>query len=422
MQKERAHLHGSRLLRIFGFAAYPVAPRPCKKSELICMALGFCVYSQAFFFLEEQMKDLVFSKLVFVLLLLVLTGGGCGRIMAQATGLPVAESRTSEDRVDVKSDEGEAQKESFNAGEMILGHITDKHSWHICDWKGKAVEVHLPVILLYEGRLHCFSSARFENPSHAYDGFQLRKEAPHMGRIVAVEAGADGQLRIAEKLPLDFSITKTVAAMMVSTLFLVILFFFVVRNYKRRGEQAPKGVAALFEPVYLFVRDEVVYANLGKEHGDRYLPYLATLFFFIFLGNFLGIVPFFPFGANITGNISVTLVLALLTFLITMGSSTKAYWKHTFNTPGVPMWMKFPIPLMPAIELMEIFTKPFVLMIRLFANMTAGHIIILGFVSLVLIFGQQSVALGWAVSPLTIIFGLFADALELLVSFIQLSV
>lgn len=312
-----------------------------------------------------------------------------------------------------------AMQESFNAGDMILEHVVDKHSWHICDWKGKHVQVHLPVILWYEGRLHCFSSARFENPSHAYGQFQLRQENPCKGKIVALETGSDGQRRIAGKRPLDFSITKTVAAMMASTLLLAILFVFIVRNYKKRGEKPPKGVAALFEPVYLFVRDEVVYANLGKEHGDKYLPYLATLFFFIFLGNFLGIVPFFPFGANVTGNVSVTLVLALLTFAITMGSSTKAYWKHTFNTPGVPMWMKFPLPLMPLIELMEIFTKPFVLMVRLFANMTAGHIIILGFVSLVLIFGQQSVALGWAVSPLTILFGLFADALELLVSFIQ---
>lgn len=312
-----------------------------------------------------------------------------------------------------------AMQESFNAGDMILEHVVDKHSWHICDWKGKHVQVHLPVILWYEGRLHCFSSARFENPSHTYGQFQLRQENPCKGKIVALETGSDGQRRIAGKRPLDFSITKTVAAMMASTLLLAILFVFIVRNYKKRGEKPPKGVAALFEPVYLFVRDEVVYANLGKEHGDKYLPYLATLFFFIFLGNFLGIVPFFPFGANVTGNVSVTLVLALLTFAITMGSSTKAYWKHTFNTPGVPMWMKFPLPLMPLIELMEIFTKPFVLMVRLFANMTAGHIIILGFVSLVLIFGQQSVALGWALSPLTILFGLFADALELLVSFIQ---
>ena len=356
--------------------------------------------------MEKEMKALLFRRLgLFVILLAFFSPLSGARLVAQTAGDGRAEAMQTE--------------EGFNAGEMILDHVVDKHSWHICDWKGKHVEVPLPVILFHEGRLYCFSSARFDNPEHSHAGFQLREEAPYKGKIVALEAGPDGKSRIAEKLPLDFSITKTVMAMMVSTLVLVILFVFIVRNYKKRGEKPPKGIAALFEPVYLFVRDEVVYANLGKEHGDKYLPYLATLFFFIFLGNFLGIVPFFPFGANMTGNISVTLVLALLTFLITMGSSTKTYWKHTFNTPGVPMWMKFPLPLMPLIEVMEIFIKPFVLMIRLFANMTAGHIIILGFVSLTLIFGEQSTALGFAVSPLTLVFGLFADALELLVSFIQ---
>lgn len=310
-------------------------------------------------------------------------------------------------------------RESFNAGELILDHVTDKHSWHICDWKGRKVELHLPVILIYEGRIHAFSSARFENPQHVYGKFQLRKEDPYKGKIVALETDGEGIRQIAAKKPLDFSITKTVFGLMVSCVIILILFFFIVRSYKKNGEKAPRGVAALFEPVFLFVRNEVVYANLGKKQGDRFLPYMATLFFFILLGNLLGIVPFFPFGANVTGNISVTFVLAFLTYMITMAHSTKKFWVHTFNNPGVPMFMKFPLPLMPLIEAMELITKPFVLMIRLFANMTAGHIIILGFVSLVLIFGATSAALGLVVSPLTVIFGLFADALELLVSFIQ---
>ena len=312
-----------------------------------------------------------------------------------------------------------AGKESFNAGELILDHVTDKHSWHICDWKGRKIELHLPVILLYQGKLHVFSSERFENERHTYKEFQLRTENPFKGRIVALETAPDGTRVVAAQRPLDFSITKTVFGLFISCLFILLLFAFIVRGYKRNGENTPKGVAALFEPVYLFVRDQVVYANLGKKHGKRFLPYFATLFFFIFLGNLLGIVPFFPFGANVTGNISVTLILAMLTFVLMMGFSTKKFWAHTFNTPGVPLWMKVPVPLMPLIELMELITKPFVLMVRLFANMTAGHIVILGFVSLVLIFGASNVALGWAVSPFTILFGLFADALELLVSFIQ---
>lgn len=309
--------------------------------------------------------------------------------------------------------------ESFNAGELILDHVTDKHSWHICDWKGQKIELHLPVILIYNGKIHAFSSVRFENPQHTYQNFQLRKENPHKGKIVALETDEAGITRIAAQKPLDFSITKTVFGLMVSCVIILILFFFIVRSYKKNEERAPKGVAALFEPIFLFVRNDVVYASLGKKQGDRFLPYMATLFFFILLGNLLGIVPFFPFGANVTGNISVTFVLAFLTYLITMGHSTKKFWTHTFNNPAIPMLMKFPLPLMPLIEAMELITKPFVLMIRLFANMTAGHIIILGFVSLVLIFGAIGTALGFVVSPLTVVFGLFADALELLVSFIQ---
>lgn len=314
---------------------------------------------------------------------------------------------------------GHAAEKSFNAGELILDHVTDKHSWHICDWKGKKVELHLPVILFYEGKVHVFSSSAFENPQHIHQNFQLRKDNPYKGKIVALETDEAGIQRIAAKKPLDFSITKTVFGLMVSCVVILILFYFIVRSYRKNEERAPRGIAALFEPIFLFVRDEVVYANLGRQKGEKFLPYMATLFFFILLGNLLGIVPFFPFGANVTGNISVTFVLAVLTYLITMAHSTKKFWVHTFNNPGVPMWMKFPLPLMPLIEAMELFTKPFVLMIRLFANMTAGHIIILGFVSLILIFGATATSLGFVVSPLTIVFGLFADALELLVSFIQ---
>lgn len=310
-------------------------------------------------------------------------------------------------------------RSSFNAGEMILDHVVDKHSWHIMTCGNSSVELHLPVILWHEGKFHVFSSARFEGPEHIYGKFQLRTAPPYKGKIVALETLPDGSRVISSRFPVDFSITKAVFALAVSALFILILFVFIVRNYKKREERAPTGVAALFEPIYLFVRDKIVYESMGKEHGRRYLPYLATLFFFILFGNLLGIVPIFPFGANTTGNVSVTLVLALLTFLITLGSSTRTYWRHIFNTPGVPLWMKFPIPLMPLVEFIEIFTKPFVLMVRLFANMTAGHIIILGFVCLIFIFGGQNPALGWAVSPLTLLFGLFADALELLVSFIQ---
>lgn len=357
--------------------------------------------------LEEGMKKLMVECRICAISLLLGIMVMVGRCYASA--LP-----------DVgNADVGKEAKSGFNAGDVIIDHVADKHYWHILTWKGHDVEVNLPVILFYDGQLYCFSSSRFHNADHSYKNFQLRETEPYKGKIVALETLPDGSRVISEKLPLDFSITKAVFGVMVSSCILLIFFFFVVRNYKKRQGLAPTGVAALFEPVYLFIRNQVVYENMGKEKGDRYLPYLACLFFFILFCNLLGIIPIFPLGANTTGNISVSLTLALLTFIVTMGSSTRHYWSHTLNTPGVPVWLKVPLPLMPAIEIIEIFIKPFVLTVRLFANMTAGHIVILGFVSLVFIFADQLPVLGWVVSPMSVALGVFADALEIFVSFVQ---
>jgi F-type H+-transporting ATPase subunit a len=151
----------------------------------------------------------------------------------------------------------------------------------------------------------------------------------------------------------------------------------------------------------------------------KYMPYLLTIFFFIFINNLLGLIPFFPGGVNLTGNLAITMVLALFTFLITAFSGNRNYWVHIVNTPGVPWWLKIPIPLMPIVEIIGLITKPFVLMVRLFANITAGHIILLGFMSLIFIFGNMNPWIGYAVSPVSILFGVFMSLLELLVAFIQ---
>jgi F-type H+-transporting ATPase subunit a len=169
----------------------------------------------------------------------------------------------------------------------------------------------------------------------------------------------------------------------------------------------------------LFIRDDVAKSSIGEKRYERYLPYLLTIFFFIFFNNLLGIVPLFPGGANVTGNIAVTGVMAACTLIITSFTGTRHYWIDIVNTPGVPWWLKLPIPLMPIVEIIGIITKPFVLMVRLFANMTAGHIIILGFISIIIIFGQISTALGIGVGVPTVIFMVFMDLLELLVAFIQ---
>ncbi len=308
-------------------------------------------------------------------------------------------------------------KEKFNAGRMIIDHIIDAYEWHILDIGHTHVSVPLPVILIYEGKLHVFMSSKFHHGKDAYKGFMVAQEGPKKGKIVRVKEGSKEIDENAAAI-YDFSITKNVFAIFVSAALIVLIFTSVAKAYKRREGQSPKGLQSLLEPIILFVRDDVARAAIGKK-ADKYLPYLLTIFFFIFFNNIMGLIPIFPFGANITGNLAVTGVLALFTFIITTFSGNKDYWKHIFNTPGVPWWLKFPLPLMPIVEFMGIFTKPFVLMVRLFANITAGHIIILGFMSLIFIFANIQSYLAGIVAPVSIAFGIFMGFLELLVAFIQ---
>jgi F-type H+-transporting ATPase subunit a len=225
---------------------------------------------------------------------------------------------------------------------------------------------------------------------------------------------------ISEKLPIDLSMTKNVVSILFAAILLFVVFWGVSKSCKKRGAyQAPTGLQNMLEPIILFVRDDVAKVGLPAKSVDRYLPYLLTAFFFILFCNLLGLMPFFPGGANVTGNIAVTLVLAVLTFLIVNFSGKRAYFRELVDDPNAPWWMKFPIPLLPIVEIMGVFTKPIVLMIRLFANMMAGHIIILGFVSLIFIIGNMNVALGYTSAPLSIVFALFISALELIVSFVQ---
>lgn len=308
--------------------------------------------------------------------------------------------------------------EEFNAGRMIIEHIIDSYEWHIMTVGQKHISVPLPVILIDGGKVHVFLSSKFHHGHEAYMGYKVESEGKNKGRIVKVKAGTMETDENAD-LPLDLSITKNVFAIFVSAFVLVMIFLSVAKGYRKNRGRAPKGLQSFLEPLILFVRDDIARAAIGEKKSEKYLPYLLTLFFFIFLNNLLGLVPIFPFGANITGNLAVTGIMAVFTFLITTFSANKNYWQHIFNTPGVPWWLKFPLPLMPFVELLGIFTKPFVLMVRLFANMTAGHIIILGFMSLIFIFGNIKGMLGVAVAPVSIAFGVFMGFLELLVAFIQ---
>lgn len=313
--------------------------------------------------------------------------------------------------------QGEHGEKKFNAGEMIMEHVVDSHEWHIAEIGSHHLTIPLPVILLCDGKLHMFSSSRFHNESHVYNGFKLEQEGPHKGKII--RAGEDGHAGEGGPDVYDFSITKTVLAVFISSLLLVMIFVSVARAYARNTGRAPSGLQSLLEPMIIFIRDDVAKSSIGEKKYEKFMPFLLTVFFFIFFNNLFGLIPFFPGGANVTGNIAVTLVMAVFTFVITTINGNRHYWVDIVNTPGVPWWLKLPVPLMPIVEIIGIITKPFVLMIRLFANITAGHIIVLGFVSLIFIFGAISAALGLGVSVVSVAFMIFMNLLELLVAFIQ---
>ena len=304
----------------------------------------------------------------------------------------------------------------FDPGEMIIDHIMDNHEWHLATFGNTHITVPLPILLIYEGKLYAFMSSKFHHGHSDYQGFRWMQSGEHKGKIVCV----DSRGNVSPKLPIDISITKNVFSLLFSAIFLFFMFMSISKAYKRRGtQQAPSGLQNMIEPIILFIRDDVVKPMIPEKSVDKYLPYLLTLFFFILFLNLLGLIPVFPGGANVTGNIGVTAALAILTFLVTIFSGKRSYFSHLVNYPGAPWWVKFPLPLMPLIEIMSMFIKPIVLMIRLMANMMAGHIIVLGFVAIIFIFGNMNPMLGFGTSILSVAFSLFVMCLELVVSFVQ---
>ena len=312
---------------------------------------------------------------------------------------------------DSHQEEG-SHNEEFNASEFIMGHVKDSHEWHILTKKdGNHVSVYLPVIVFSKhSGLHAFSSKKIAH-GHSHHGFQMghgmKGETSLEGKIIEVDEHGE---MVEAGLPIDFSITKNVFMMMLSVLILLVVFLGLARSYKKAGISEPRGLQGFIEPVIVFIEEDVAIPNIGEEKYHRYMPYLLTVFFFILLNNLMGLIPFFPFGANVTGNIAVTFVLATFTFLITQFSSNRGHWKHVFNTPGVPVWLA---PIMIPVEIIGLFTKPFALMIRLFANITAGHIIVLSLISMIFIFKSLFVAVP------SLLMVLFMDCIELLVAFLQ---
>lgn len=309
------------------------------------------------------------------------------------------------------------KEEDEDISATILHHIADAHQWHFWGHGENKVAIPLPVILWTNNGLVTFISSKHDNTDgtevfeekgqrlvNYHDKFYYASATPNeQGAYVELESDHPVNAK-----PLDISITKNVLSLFVSVGLLLFIFISVARAYKAREGKAPKGLQSLLEPIILFVRDDIAKPQLGARYA-AFLPFLLTVFFFVWINNLLGLVPVFPGGANVTGNIAVTMMLALCTFILTTVNGNKYYWGHIFK-PHVPWWL---YPLMIPVEIIGIFTKPIALMIRLFANITAGHILILSLLSLIFILKSVFVA-GVAVP-----FVLFISVIELVVGFIQ---
>ena len=302
---------------------------------------------------------------------------------------------------------GTKKEGDFNVTETILEHIKDDHSWHL--WGHTSI--HLPVILKTSKGFEVFSSEKLVDEHHepaVYKGnfdYKLIK-----GKTKIVDANGNIDVEASKQL-WDFSITKNVASLFVSVFILLAVLLSAAAAYKKTGvKSAPKGLQSFMEPIILFVRDEVAIPNIGAKKAAKYMPFLLTIFFLILTNNFLGLIPLFPGGANVSGNIAFTMTLAVCVFIVVNLSSNKNYWEHIFWMPGMHWSMKL---FLAPIELIGVFNKPISLMIRLFANITAGHILVLSLVCLIFIFKTVYAA------AIAVPFVIFIFLIELLVAFLQ---
>ncbi|HEY8687782.1 MAG TPA: F0F1 ATP synthase subunit A [Chitinophagaceae bacterium] len=330
-----------------------------------------------------------------------------------------------------KHETEKTEKKAFDANEVIFGHVLDAHEFHFLSYKGSDGQQHhatipLPVILYSKAKgFDVFMSSKFEHGEQNYKGYDLLTDEEiaeltkkgidpkkyTAGQIVAIND--DGTINNDVKV-YDVSLTRNVVQMFLALALLVWVLLYMAKKY-RSGQgitTAPKGIQNVMEPIITFVRDEVAVPNLGKKY-KKYFPYLLTVFFFILINNLVGLI---PGSANVTGNIAFTMVLAVISFIVIMFSTNKHYWGHIIWPPGIPLGVKF---ILIPVEILGIFTKPFALMIRLFANMIAGHIIIISLISLIFIFGSLSTAIGWGFSPLSVAFVIFIYFIELLIAFLQ---
>lgn len=329
---------------------------------------------------------------------------------------------------DVKENQHEATTEAtekFDITNLIMHHIKDSHNFHVYgsnhDHFPKALSISLPIILWTKNGLVTFMSSEFHHDEEGKVVVEKKGQKFTLlhGKIYYANdaKNSHGQYLTVDKdhhsengRPLDFSITKNVFSMFLSIIVLLLLFRAVAKSYKKSDNYIPKGLAKFTEPIILFIKDEIALPNIGEKHHLRFMPFLLTIFFFIWINNIFGLIPFFPFSANLSGNISFTAALALITFIITLFNSKKNYWSHMLWMPGVPVYMKL---FLAPIEFLGMFIKPVALMIRLFANITAGHVIVLSLIGLIFILNTVWVA------PVSVLFSVFISVIEVLVVAIQ---
>lgn len=329
-----------------------------------------------------------------------------------ASVMPIAASQPENSSVDKSAAEQEKSKQP-DSKKIIFEHLSDAYGWEVPFNHHKRIP--LPIIVFGKDGLHCFLSSRLEHGAVYKDGnatFTIAGEkSPYKGKVV--EILPDGS----EYRPWDISITKNVCALFIACILVVWTALAVARWHRRMGHKAPRKVTGALEALIEFIYRGVIRPTLG-DRAMKFAPFLLTVFFLILYLNLLGLIVIFPGGANVTGNIAVTLVLSIFTFLATNLFGTKHYWKEVF-WPDVPLWLKFPLPIMPMIELFGVFTKPAALTVRLFANMLGGHMIVIVLTLLIFIFAVKGAVVTGAASVVSVLFSLFMLLIDVLVSFIQ---
>lgn len=303
------------------------------------------------------------------------------------------------------------EERNIDVQDIVFSHIQDAYTWHITEWNGKEIAISLPILVKSEERgWDMFFSSHLHH-GNTHHNYYIAPEGEHAGKVV--EKNSKGE----EVRPLDLSLTKNVWGLFISCSLLLFLVLYTARWYKKHPDEAPGGLVGLMEMTVSYIQENVIKEGIGKEYKP-FSSFLLTAFFFILINNLMGLIPIFPGGANITGNIAVTLVLAAGTFIAVNAFATRTYWKEVF-WPNAPIYLKLPIPIMPFVEFFGVFTKPFALMIRLFANIMAGHTIILALTCLIFITTSMGLAVNFGMTIVSVVFCTFMNCLEILVACLQ---